>query len=438
MECHRIDGVAPFSLEQYDEVKENAGMIRKVVSEGIMPPWFASPAPPGQHSLWANDRTLSASDKADLLAWIQNGKPEGKPSDAPLTLNHQSEWNIGQPDAVFALPRTIQVQATGVMPYINLKVKTNFSEDRWIQATEVRPTSPGVVHHVLVFASGENGDRKEDAGALAAYVPGNTFVKYPLGVAKKLSAGATLFFQMHYTPTGEETTDRTRIGFRFATKPPERVIQTIPVANHRIDIPPRKANHLETAFHSVHPGTVIRAFMPHMHLRGKAIKYELLHKGKKETLLNVPHYDFNWQLRYELKKPRPLPEGSRIQVTGIFDNSLHNPANPDPDARVRWGDQSEDEMLIGYLECEFEPHLAERRTSDEDTALFTRLDKNMDGFLTKNEFTKPKLFNSFDSDRDGRVSLQEGKEGLARIKKRKKEQKNKQRGGLRGILDRLL
>ncbi len=432
VECHREGGVGPFGLEHYDEAEENAGMIRKVVSEGIMPPWFASAPPAGKHSPWANDRSLCSSDKADLLAWIKNGKPEGNPADAPLPQVRKSEWTIGKPDAIFSLPREIEVKATGQMPYVNLRVKTNFSEDRWIQATEVRPTAPGVVHHVLVFA-GVDGVRREQAGALAAYVPGNTFVQFPEGVAKKLPAGATLFFQMHYTPTGKATTDRTRIGLRFAKEAPAKVVKTLPVANHRIDIPPNAPHHSETALRSIPAGTIVRAFMPHMHLRGKAIKYELLDRdGKRETLLDVPRYDFNWQLRYELKEPRIIPPGSRIQVTGVFDNSKDNPANPDPNANVRWGDQSDEEMLIGYVECEMEPEI--NAPGKQEGNLFDRLDKNKDGFLTKNEFTRPALFSTFDSDKDGRVTRKEGVEGMAKLKKRE-DKARKDRNALRGLID---
>ena len=432
VECHREGGVGPFGLEHYDEAEENAGMIRKVVSEGIMPPWFASSPPAGKHSPWANDRSLCASDKADLLAWIKNGKTEGNPADAPLPQVRKSEWTIGKPDAIFSLPREIEVKATGQMPYVNLRVKTTFPEDRWIQATEVRPTAPGVVHHVLVFA-GVDGVRREQAGALAAYVPGNTFVQFPEGVAKKLPAGATLFFQMHYTPTGKATTDRTRIGLRFAKEAPAKVVKTLPVANHRIDIPPNAPNHSEIALRSIPAGTIVRAFMPHMHLRGKAIKYELLDRdGKRETLLDVPRYDFNWQLRYELKEPRIIPPGSRIQVTGVFDNSKGNPANPDPNANVRWGDQSDEEMLIGYVECEMEPEI--NAPGKQEGNLFDRLDKNKDGFLTRDEFTRPALFSTFDSDKDGRVTRKEGVEGMAKLKKRE-DKARKDRNALRGLID---
>jgi thiol-disulfide isomerase/thioredoxin len=436
VECHREGGVGPFPLEHYDEAEENAGMIRKVVSEGIMPPWFASAPPKGHPSPWANDRSLPPSDRADLLTWIKNGKPEGNPADAPLPIVRKSEWRIGQPDAVFSLPREVQVKATGQMPYVYLRVKTNFSEDRWVEAAEVRPTSAQVVHHVIVFVTGPAKFNRDQTGSLAVYVPGNTFVQFPPGVAKKLPAGATLLFQMHYTPTGKATSDRTRIGLRFAKEHPAKIVRTLPVANRRIRIPANESNHVETASRYIPPGTVVRAFMPHMHLRGKAFKYELLNKsGDRETLLEVPHYDFNWQLRYELKEPRVLPEGSRIEVTGTFDNSLNNLANPDPNRTVHWGDQSDEEMLIGYVECEFDAKESVKKNIRGGADLFVQLDKNKDGFLTKEEFTRPALFPLFDANKDGRVTRGEGTEGMARLKKREEELR-KGREALRGVLDR--
>ncbi|MBL63599.1 MAG: hypothetical protein CMI30_09365 [Opitutae bacterium] len=435
-ECHRKGGVAPFALESYADAKENAGMIRKVVSEGIMPPWFAAAPPAGHSSPWANDRSLPDEDKADLIAWVRGGKPEGNPDDAPLAKNRKSEWSIGKPDAVFPLPREVQVKATGQMPYVYLRVKTNFPEDRWVEAAEVRPTAAQVVHHVIVFVTATGRFNRDQTGSLAAYVPGNTFVEFPPGVAKKLPAGATLLFQMHYTPTGEPTSDRTRIGLRFAKETPAKIIRTLPVANRRIRIPANESDHAETASRYVPTETVVRAFMPHMHLRGKAFKYELLKQnGERETLLEVPRYDFNWQLRYELKEPRSLPAGSRIEVTGVFDNSSDNPANPDPNRIVRWGDQSDEEMLIGYVECEIdavETVNQPKRVWDAD--LFTKLDKNKDGFLTKDEFTRPALFPFFDSDKDGRVTRKEGAEGMKKLKQREEDLRRGQEA-LRGLLD---
>jgi peroxiredoxin len=436
VECHREDGVAPFSLTNYKDTKANAGMIRKVVSEDIMPPWFAAPPDNGHLSKWANDRSLHQSEKTDILTWIRAGKPEGDPAHAPLPRRVPSEWNIGPPDVIFQLPHEVPIKATGQMPYVYLRAKTNFPEDRWVEAAEVRPTAAQAVHHAIVFVTGPGRLNRDQSGSLVAYVPGNTFVEFPQGVAKKLPAGATLLFQMHYTPTGKAITDRTRIGLRFAKKPPEKIVRTLPVANRRIRIPANESSHVETASRYIQAGTVVRAFMPHMHLRGKAFKYELLNKnGERETLLEVPHYDFNWQLRYELKEPRLLPEGSRIEVTGTFDNSSKNPANPDPSRTVLWGDQSDEEMLIGYVECEFDADESTKESNpDGGGDMFVKLDKNKDGFLTKDEFTRPSLFPIFDTNKDEKVTRAEGLQGLRKLK-RKSDDLRRGKEALRGLLN---
>ncbi|MGE4550983.1 MAG: hypothetical protein AAEJ57_06300, partial [Opitutales bacterium] len=435
MECHRKGGVGPFSLESYGDTKENAGMIRKVVSEGIMPPWFAAAPPKGHPSPWANDRSLSAEDKTDLLAWIRGGKPEGDPADAPLPIVRIKGWSIGEPDAIVQLPREVKVKATGEMPYVNLRVKTDFPEDRWVEAVELRPTAPEVVHHVIVFIVPSGGFRRSQTGSLAGYAPGNTFVEYPKGTAKKLPAGATLHFQLHYTPTGKATTDRTRLGIRFAKNTPSKTVRTAPIANHRISIPPHASNHMETATRNLPAKMKIRAFIPHMHLRGKAFRYDLIKAdGTKETLLDVPRYDFNWQLRFELKEPLVLANRSRIEVTGWFDNSADNPANPNPEATVRWGEQTDDEMLIGYLEYVTDADDSVTRTNKSGGDLFAQLDKNKDGLLTKDEFTRPALFPLFDSNKDGRVTRQEGTKGMVKLKKREDDLR-KGKEALRGLLE---
>ncbi len=342
VECHHTGGIAPFALQTYKQVRSKKGMIDYVVEHGIMPPWFASK----ESGPFRNDRSLSADDKRDLIAWVEGGCVEGDQADAPLPRVFKSEWAIGEPDLIVELPRTVDVKAEGVMPYVNLTAGTGVGEERWVQAVEIKPTSPGVVHHVLVHVKGDWGK-----GFLAAYVPGNSHVIYPQGLAKRLPADATLHFQLHYTPNGKATTDRTRIGIKFAKGLPKHEVVTHGVSNRRIRIPAGASNHKEVARRPIPADLTVLGFMPHMHTRGKAFKYvATLPSGRQETLLDVPRYDFNWQLRYDLAEPFVLPRGSRIEAIGWFDNSKENPANPDPTKEVRWGDQTTDEMLIGYVE----------------------------------------------------------------------------------------
>lgn len=354
VECHRAGGVAPFELTTYEHVVAHRGMIRKVVDRGTMPPWFAAPPEKGQHTPWANDRSLPAADKADLLAWLAGDLKKGDPADAPLPRSFATGWHIGQPDAVFELPRPIAVKAQGTMPYQNVTVPTDFDDDRWVKSLEVQPTAREVVHHVLVFAVPKGLPRAvgEGQGFFAAYVPGNNTLIYPEGYAKKLPKGSNLIFQIHYTPNGKATTDRTRLGLVFADGPPRHEVRVTGLVNPRFSIPPGADNHkVEARMPYVPFDARVLAFFPHAHLRGKAARYELrLPDGTQKLLLDVPHYDFNWQLNYRYAEPVAVPRGSSLVYTAWYDNSEKNPANPDPKRTVRWGPQTFDEMHLGYLE----------------------------------------------------------------------------------------
>lgn len=364
VECHRKDGLAPFSLETYADVIKNAGMIKKQVTRGAMPPWFAAPTTSTHDTPWANDRSLNEQDKSTLLAWLQSDRPQGDIADAPLPRKFHSGWSIGEPDAIFQLGQPINIKAEGTMPYQNVTVPTNFPEDRWVQSYEIVPTDRGVVHHVIVkvVEKGKSGtkdeDRAEREGYYAAYVPGNSSRILPEGFAKKLPAGATLHFQIHYTPNGKATQDQLKIGFKFAPQPPQYVVHVNAVAQPRLNIPAGEANHVETAQQKLPFDMMMTAFMAHMHVRGKAFKYEVTYPdGKQEVLLDIPRYDFNWQLAYNLAQPKLIPRGSIVKVTAVYDNSTGNPANPDPTKNVRWGQQTFDEMMIGYVE-HYVPYVA--------------------------------------------------------------------------------
>ncbi len=352
--CHNDDGIAPFSLEGFDEVSDRARTIRRVVSEGTMPPWFAAKPKAGEDNPWANDHSLSTRDKADLLAWLNSDQPLGDPADAPAKLAFPEEWTTGTPDLVIPLSKAYRIKATGFMPYQKDVVTTTLTEDKWVSAYEILPSERDVVHHVIVqvFAKGKKvRDISEAQGFWAAYVPGNGAVRYPDGFARKLPAGAKVHFQIHYTPSGRAKMERLKLGLHFADTPSKYEVRTLAVADRKLNIPPGAPAHREGISRSVPFALPAMSFMPHMHTRGAAFRYELVHPGgRSEMLLDIPRYDFNWQLRYELKTPKILPAGSAVKVTGVFDNSSRNRANPDPTKTVRWGDQTVDEMLIGYIE----------------------------------------------------------------------------------------
>lgn len=347
--CHHADGVGPFSLETHAQVSgRRRAMIREVVLERRMPPWFADPV----HGSWANDASLTATERDRLIAWIDADCPEGDPAQAPAPRNHDGTWSIGEPDLILDLGVDQQIPANGAIPYRHVEITNPLKEDVWIQAYEIRPTAPQVVHHVLVFL---NDDIKHSAGGVRGFfagaVPGQNAVAWAPGLAKRLPAGCTLVFQLHYTTNGHVATDRTRIGFRFATATPDREVFTRSVATTRFQIPPGAADHVVTAEQRFTRDTTLLAFMPHLHVRGTAFRYELIRPdGSSEILLDIPHYDFNWQLRYDASMPVLVPAGSRLRGTARYDNSAGNPANPDPSATVRHGEQTWDEMMIGYIE----------------------------------------------------------------------------------------
>lgn len=354
--CHREDGIAPFALDDIDEVKDRAKVIRRVVNEGTMPPWFAAVDKDADKNPWANDCSLATKDKADLIAWIDSkDRPLGDAAEAPAKRLYPAEWSIGKPDLVVELSKAYDIKADGFMPYATDIVETELKEDRWVSAYEIIPSERDVVHHVIVRVHEKGSEvRKADEGRegyWAIYVPGNGACVYPEGFARKIPAGAKVSFQIHYTPSGKAKKERLKMGLIFAKTPPTHEIRTAPLANTKLSIPPGAARHVETYSQRVPFDMPIMGFMPHMHTRGVAFKYEVTYAdGKTETLLDIPRYDFNWQLRYDYKHPKLIPQGSTMKITAVFDNSTGNKANPDPTKHVRWGAQTVDEMMIGYIE----------------------------------------------------------------------------------------
>ncbi|MGV3486158.1 MAG: redoxin family protein [Planctomycetaceae bacterium] len=443
--CHREGGVAPFSLDDYDAVVSQSGAIRRVVEDDIMPPWFAAKPDAGEVSPFINDCSLSHSDKEKVLAWLSGDKTEGDPADAPLPRAYSSDWQIGEPDVVLQLPEPIAVKASGTMPYQYATIETGFTEDRFIKAIEIRPTAREVVHHCLVTvlpppdakvtSRGQRGFGEDRDGFFAAYAPGYEALHFNDGFGKMIPAGSRLRFQLHYTPNGTATADQSMIGMVFADKPPKQIVNVAGIAQPRLAIPPHAENHEVSAETRLPRDATILAFFPHMHLRGKAFRFDAITPdGKTQRLLDVPRYDFNWQLSYRLAEPLRLPAGSTIRATGWFDNSANNPANPDPDRTVRWGEQTYDEMMIGYVEYHMEADSANR---GDDSALgallgnlnsrkaieakFEQLDKNHDERLSGDELPhaqKAKLLR-LDQDGDGEISWKEAERLVKLVERRR-------------------
>lgn len=354
-ECHRAGENGPFELMTYADVKANRTMIKRQVKNKLMPPWFANP----EHGEFSNDRSLSDEDREALIGWIDNGCPEGDAKDAPLPKKFTDGWKIGEPESVLQIEQPITVPAKGKVEYQYVKLKTSFDEDKWVQAMEIRPTAPQVVHHVLIFLKYPRNhprasEQPDDRGGLAGYfmgmVPGQGEIVFPEGMGKFLPKGAEMTFQIHYTPNGEEVQDQPKLGLIFCKEKPKKEVTTTGVSNVFFEIPAGADNHEVKAIHLVQQDMRVLSLMPHMHVRGKAYKYVAkLPSGEEITLLDVPRYDFNWQLVYVLREPIDLPKGSKIYATGWYDNSDKNPANPDPTKKVGFGEQTWQEMQIGYV-----------------------------------------------------------------------------------------
>ena len=351
--CHRPGQVGPFPLQTYDHARRWAAMIGETVEKKRMPPWHADP----RHGDFANDRSLSPLQRATVLAWVKQGAPQGDPKKAPAPRSFLGGWNIGKPDAIFTMEKPYTIKPTGTLPYQWFRIPTDFAEDRWVQAAEVKPGERTAIHHVLVFLDeGAEGGRRGQGGNgldgfIAEYVPGESPTIFPEGVAKRLPKGATLRLQVHYTPTGAEKTDRTSVGFIFAKEPPKAVADTVGIFQPRLQIPPGAESHRVERQFTLPVDATVYSYSPHMHLRGKAFRMSAkFPDGTSETLLSVPHYDFNWQTRYMLKQPRKLPKGATLIVEAWYDNSAKNPHNPDPTKTVTWGEQTFDEMMIGYVD----------------------------------------------------------------------------------------
>ena len=337
----------PFT--SYRETRPWAKAIRERVIVRAMPPWLADPA----HGSFRNDRRMSDRDIETIKAWADGGAPEGNPGDAPPTPKFEVGWNIGKPDQVFDIGEDFDVPAEGVVPYKYFKVKTNFTEDHWIQAAEVRPDKRAVIHHVIVFIQepgGTDAVAGQGGSLLVGYAPGEPALHFADGTARLVKAGSTLLFQVHYPPDGKPAKDRSYIGVRYAPEPPRYRAFTANAINFNLRIPPGADNYEVKSSWTAKEPVRITGFMPHMHLRGKAFQYKIVYPdGREDLVLSVPKYDFNWQLNYELSDAIELPKGARIDCVAWYDNSPNNKFNPDPKKEVRWGDQTWEEMMIGWF-----------------------------------------------------------------------------------------
>ncbi len=369
--CHRVDGIAPMRLVTFEQARKWAPEIAHRVSTRTMPPWFADP----EYGHFANDPCLTTEEIALVSAWVDSGAQAGDPRDAPPALHWDGSWNIPQPDRIVKMPEPVPIPAGGIVDYTYEIVPTKFSEDTWVRMSQVLPSSREHVHHAVIyirppgsdwlrgapvgrpFTAPSLPDAKDMLDAhfttrdmLLVYAPGSSPDQWPEDMAKCVPAGSDLVFQMHYTTNGHAAEDQTSVGMVFSGRPPRMRVITLQLTNDTFVIPPGADDYRVQVRGTLPNDAILLSFFPHRHLRGKRFEYNIIRPdGGFQTLLRV-NYDFYWQLSYRLAQPLDLKAGTILQAVAWFDNSRNNPHNPDPTKEVRWGDQTSDEMMVGFFD----------------------------------------------------------------------------------------
>jgi hypothetical protein len=369
--CHRAGEAAPMPLVTFEQARPWATKTAAAVQMRMMPPWFADV----RFGHFANDPSLTEQEIATIAAWADANAPAGDAHDAPAPRKWIDGWNIARPDAVVEMPKAVKIVAHGEVEYTYEIAPTHFAEDRWVQMVEVRPSSAAHVHHAVVyirppdsqwlkhapvgeaFTASSLSDPQERREAhettsdlLLVYAPGSSPDQWPEGMAKFVPAGSDLVFQMHYTTNGTADEDRTSVGLVFAKTPPKQRVISLQLNNHALLIPPGASDFRVEVEGTLPNDATLLSLFPHMHLRGKRFEYDIVHDdGGVETLLRV-NYHFHWQLSYKLAEPRMLKAGTRLRAVAWYDNSRNNPHNPDPEKTVTWGDQTSDEMMVGFFD----------------------------------------------------------------------------------------
>jgi len=371
--CHRPGEAAPFPLLTYQQARPWAAAMKEAVLLKKMPPWFADP-----HSAkFSNDRSLSRAEADIIAAWADSGAPEGDPRDLPPPREYLAGWSIPKPDVIYEFPRAFSIPASGTIEYQKVIVPAGFTEDRWVQFAEARPDDRAHVHHMILYVRepGSHWLRDQPAGVffvapkvtddstdtsalpsdfLVGYAPGQPPEVLEPGQGKLVKAGSDFVMEIHYTTNGKASVDRSKFGLVFARQAPQTRVLTLSATNGKFKIPPGDPDYRVDAEFETGAGVTLASLHPHMHGRGKDFEYRIVYPdGRTETILRVPHYNWHWQLWYNLAAPIDLPKGARIACTAHYDNSPNNPDNADPNKEVTWGDQSWDEMMVGFFNLEF-------------------------------------------------------------------------------------
>ena len=352
--CHREGGIGPFAMDSHLMLQGWSPMIREVLLTKRMPPTQVDP----YVGHFSNARYMSDLDLQRLVHWIDAGAPRGGADADPLTqlqFPDRREWQLGEPDFIIKAP-THEIPATGVLDYINVEVDLPFEEDKWVRSVQYIAGDEAVLHHLLSYVTapteavqGEAATINTRTRFLEGYAPGKVdAMTFPQNTGVYIPQGYNLSMQFHYTPNGRATVDETLLGLYMHEEPPayENFTQSV---SGMFRIPPYAGNHAASAEYVFAEDVVVTGLRPHMHFRGKDMKFSAeLPDGSITELLSVPNYSYAWQPTYALEEPVNLPAGTMVHVTGTFDNSEYNPANPDPSKELTFGLQSWDEMFIGY------------------------------------------------------------------------------------------
>jgi hypothetical protein len=372
--CHRPGEGTPFSMLTYEEARPWAMAMKQMVISRAMPPWYED----GKTEKFSNNRSLTQAQIDTIAAWVDAGAPKGDPKDMPPARDYVAGWTIPKPDKVYQLPKAFSVPATGILDYQYVILPSGFTKDTWVQDVEAAPTDRSVVHHIVAYVRtpgsnyfkdqpkeeffiappAKNGEKvaKDDVPSdwLVGYAPGQPPDIFEPGQAKLIPAGSDIVLEVHYMPEGKASTDQSNVGLVFAKEPPKDRVMTLSAGNEKFKIPPGDPNYRVDASFTFQREVTLLGVHPHMHMRGKDMSYRLVFPdGQTRSILNVPHYNWRWQLWYNLEKPIVLPAGTRIECTAHYDNSANNPDNPDPTKTVTWGQQSFDEMMVCFFNVAF-------------------------------------------------------------------------------------
>ena len=400
VECHRSGEIGPFAMTDYEELRGWGDMIVEVINDGRMPPWHAAPG----HVALRNARSMREEDKQAVREWVDAGMPYGEAGELPSLPPENAEWYLSRsPDLAVEMRKApYTIPAEGTVDYQYFVVDPGLKEDKWISEAQVVPGNPGVVHHAIVFIRPPDGVDVRGISWLTAYVPGQRQHVLPAGSARRIPAGSKFVFQMHYTPNGTPQKDVTKVGLLFVDKDAvKNEVTTLMAINQEFEIPPQVANHPVTAkLKRLPKGGQLLAISPHMHVRGKSFELFMKQGDESKTLLDVPHYDFNWQHTYELAQPLALDDIESIEFTARFDNSSGNPVNPNPNETVTWGDQTWEEMAVAFFEVSQPLSRSQEEkkvlSPEEQQQKQQTAEKFADEFLAK-----------LDTNRDGRVHFEE-------------------------------